>query len=147
MAATAKDYPRYQVGLGAGCRSPVGEARYIYQFIVWPDGEWFIEEAAPGATPDSVSPVQELQSGVSEPLSDTVSVELQCINTIADPNSTSTLLIGYIGGTSVGSILHDQPGLPNNGWVPLLIETSFGTPISVTYATFTVRTIPTSPTK
>jgi hypothetical protein len=128
-------YPSDGVTFGPACQTAT-ESLHVYQFVLGPDGVWFLEEADPGGT------VTDLYSGTVEPPSSTVTVELSCVSRPPTGGLTYTHLIGYVDGQPAVEYDAVQADLPSGGWVPGLVVSSYGTTVSATFTHLTVRNLP-----
>jgi hypothetical protein len=136
VEAVATAFPRTNVSMGVGCQSAAGiQPALVYQFVVYPNGQWYIEEARISGA------VETLTSGYTFPLATTATVQLTCVVTNMTSNKDTTQLVAYVNGTRVGSI-GDQIGPPViNEYIPILMVGSFGPEVHLAFSKVTVRSI------
>lgn len=136
VATTVDDYPADDVSMGAGCQSAYGiSPALVYQMVVYPDGQWYIEEArAPGG-------VQTLLSGGTSALGAAASVQLTCVMIATTSTTETTQLVGYVNGIRVGAIGDQTDQNRIGGYVPVLMLGTFGPTESATFTGITVRSI------
>jgi uncharacterized protein DUF4190 len=138
VTTTATSFPLTNISFGAGCQTnPIG-GLYVYQFIVYPNGDWYLEEAKPDHT------VSALQEGTVSPLSTAATVGLSCSSGSSVAGSTQTLLVGYLNGQAEVQLAVTQNALPPGGWMPVLLMDSYGPSVSVTFTSLSVRVLPTT---
>jgi uncharacterized protein DUF2510 len=136
VEAVATDFSSDQVSMGVGCQSGSGvQPPLAYQLVVYPDGQWYIEEARiPGA-------VEPLTSGDTSALGTTGTLQLTCAITNTTSDKETMQLVAYVNGTRVGSI-GDQIGRPFvGGYIPVLVLGSFGPKVHAAFTGITVRSI------
>lgn len=131
-------YALADVSMGSGCQSSATAPYYIYQFIVYPDDNWYLERADPD------NKVTILDEGTGDPSATIKKVTLTCLQVSQNGTTTDTQLTGYVNGTQEAQMDTDQKGLPSAGWLPILVIGSSGHPVSVTLTSFTVRDVPVS---
>jgi hypothetical protein len=136
VEAVVTDFSSDQVSLGVGCQSGSGvQPPLVYQLVVYPDGQWYIEEARiPGA-------VKTLDSGYTAALVATDTLQLTCAITSTASDKQTTQLVAYVNGTKVGAI-GDQIARPFvGGYIPVLVLGSFGSEVHAAFTGITVRSI------
>jgi hypothetical protein len=122
--------------MGTGCQSGSGiSPSLVYQLVVYPDGQWYIEEArVPG-------PVATLLSGRTTSLGPAASMQLTCVITATNADTQTTQLVGYVNGVQVGAIGDQIDGVDLGGYVPILVLGSFGPKVSAAFNHVTVRSV------
>jgi hypothetical protein len=136
VEAETTDFPSENVSMGVGCQSGSGvQPPLVHQLVVYPDGQWYIEEARiPGA-------VKTIASGNAPALGTTATLQLTCVITGTTSGEEITQLVAYINGTRVGAI-GDQIGRPFvDGYVPVLLLGSYGPKVHAAFNGFRVRSI------
>ncbi len=133
VEAGATGYPSTNVSIGVGCQSDAGVVPpLVYQLVVYPDGQWYVEEARlPGG-------VETLVSGTTSPLGASATVQLTCVLTNRNSGET-TQLVAYVNGEKVGAIGSQISGSGVSGFIPILVVGSFGPTVTVAYTSVTVR--------
>ncbi|HET6964574.1 MAG TPA: hypothetical protein VFH58_07345 [Acidimicrobiales bacterium] len=145
-------YPETSLSFGAACQSnpegngtsltalsslsPTGGS-FVYQFVVHPDGDWYLEK---GDLPTQQITI--VQEGTSSALHGRASIELLCNSDRPVGNDTKTVLLGYINGIPAVYDAELQAGLPPGGWTPVLLVGSAGPPVSATFTSMSVRVVP-----
>jgi hypothetical protein len=124
------------LSVGTGCQSSSGiSPALVYQMVVYPDGQWYIEEARiPGS-------VETLLSGQTTSLATAATVQLTCVITSTLSNTQTTQLVGYVNGFQVGAIGDEIDGTSVNGFIPILLLGSFGPKVSATFTDINVRSV------
>lgn len=135
VAATVKGYPDTNVSFGTGCQADPDTQLFVYQFIAYPNGEWYLEKVQPNRS------VATVERGTASPLPDNATVEIACTSAPAPGGATTTSLVGYINGQAEVQTSDTQTGLPAAGWIPVLLMDSYGSPVSVTYTSMSVRNL------
>lgn len=136
VATTVTSYPRSNVSFGTACQSNPSGQYYVYQFMVYPNGDWYLEAVQPNNS------ISELDEGTATPLGSTTSIVVSCISSPPAAGTTKTLLIGYINGHQTVEDQAQQADLPTGGWLPVLVLGSYGTTVSTTFTSFSVRSLP-----
>jgi hypothetical protein len=134
VEAAATAYPSDNISMGPGCQSDAGvNPPVVYQLAVYPDGQWYIEEARlPGG-------VQPLTSGTTAPLGSSATLQLTCAINDRTSSTETTELIAYVNGTKVGATASRINQTSITGFVPVLVVGSYGPQVSVTFTHVTVR--------
>jgi hypothetical protein len=136
VEASATGYPRGNVSIGTGCQSADGiSPAVVYQMVVYPDGQWYIEE---GRIPGSV---ETLLSGQAAALGAAASLQLTCVITTTNADAQTTQLVGYVNGIQVGAIGDQIDGVDIGGYRPMLVLGSFGPKVSAAFNHVTVRSV------
>jgi len=132
----ATGYPQDNVSVGAGCQSAGSlSPGLVYQIVVYPSGQWFIEEARlPGG-------VETLVSGEVPPLGPATSLQLSCVMTPSGSGVVTTQLMGSINGAEVGAIGDQVDQVDVGGYVPVLVLGTFGPKVTVAFTNVTVRSV------
>jgi hypothetical protein len=124
------------VSMGTGCQSAAGiDPALVYQLSVYPDGQWYIEEARLGGAVDV------LDAGSTAALGTTASVQLTCVMTDRTSDTEVTQLVAYVDGTKVGAIGRATRGRAISGYLPILLVGSLGPTVHVTFTGIVVRDI------
>lgn len=134
IRVTTAGYPESNLSMGAGCQSNDLSPPLVYQLSLFPDGQWFIEEARLGGS------VRELDSGGTTPLGPTATLQLTCVLTGPSGNQT-TEITAFVGGTEVGAIGDRIAGQAIEGFEPLLVTGSYGPSVKVAFTSVTVREV------
>lgn len=141
VEATVTGFPQENVSIGAGCQSAHGiSPGLVYQLVVYPDGQWYIEEARIGG-----SSVGTLVSGDIAPLGTTASLGLTCVITTTTSAAETTQLVGYVDGDKIGSIGDQLRQAHVGGYMPILVLGTFGPTASAAFTNITVRSLSLSP--
>lgn len=134
--AATTDFSGSNVSMGVGCQSASGiDPALVYQLSVYPDGEWYIEEARLGGGIDV------LDAGTTEALGNTATEQLTCVMTEASSDAEVTQLVAYVGGTKVAAIGHEIRNDAISGFIPILLVGSFGPTVHVSFNGLIVRNI------
>ena len=136
VEASATSYPVGNVSMGTGCQSASGVSpALVYQMVVYPDGQWYIEEARiPGS-------VQTLLAGRTAALGSAASMQLTCVITTTNADAQTTQLVGYVNGAQVGAVGDQINRVDVGGYVPILVLGSFGPKVSAAFNHVTVRSV------
>ena len=136
VEAGVTDFSSDSVSMGVGCQSGSGvEPPLAYQLVVYPDGQWYIEEARiPGA-------VKTLASGYTSALGTTGTLQLTCVITATTAETETTQLVAYVNGSRVGAIGDQIARTFVGGYVPVLVVGSFGPRVHAAFNAMTVRSI------
>jgi hypothetical protein len=136
VETSATGYPAGNVSIGTGCQSAGGiSPALVYQMVVYPDGQWYIEE---GRIPGRV---EALLSGKTSPLGITASTQLTCVITTTNADAQTTQLVGYVNGVQVGAVGDQIEGVNVDGYVPILELGSFGPRVSAAFTHVIVRSL------
>ena len=134
VETSVTDYPRDDISFGAGCQSTAGlDPALVFQVMVYPDGQWYLEEARiPGS-------VTILRSGNTARLGTSASVQLTCV--IADPGAPAPTvqLVGFVNGVQVGAVGRSVGQVHVGDIMPILVLGTLGPTVSATFTHMTVR--------
>jgi hypothetical protein len=135
VEAATSDFSPDNVSMGVGCQSAAGvQPSLVYQLLVYPNGQWYIEEARLSGS------VQTLTSGSTSALGAAGTLQLTCVITDTTSHKDVTQLVAYVDGSRVGAI-GDQIGTSVGGYVPLLLVGSFGPRVHAAFNGIRVRSI------
>jgi len=130
------DFSSDNVSMGVGCQSGLGvQPPLVYQLVVYPNGQWYIEEARiPGA-------VETIASGYTSALGSTATLQLTCVITDTTSDKEITQLVAYVNGTSVGAIGDQIVRTFVGGYIPILLVGSYGPKVHAAFNGISVRSI------
>ena len=121
-------------GVGVSCDQGKGKAALLYEFMVYPGKEWFIEEVRGSIGSDP--PTTVLKHGHTSVKHGKISVTGACTTSA---NGSSTVATLFINGAKVGQVTSKRKP-PADGWLAGIDVASLGTkPQTVAIETVTVR--------
>jgi len=133
VAVGATTYPTTGVSVGAGCQSDGLTPPLVYQMVVYPAGNWYLEE---GRVPGSI---KTLRTGTTTALGSSATIEITCVVTSSSSSGQTTQIVGFVNGQQVVAA-GNRIGQPFvSGYIPVLMVGTYGTQKST--ATFTGITV------
>jgi hypothetical protein len=136
VQAGATDFSPDDLSMGVGCQSESGiSPPLVYQLVVYPDGDWWLEEGRVGGE------VETLRSGSSPTLGNTATFQLTCVVTRASSDSQVTQLVGYVNDTQLVAVGDRIANLSIGGYIPVLVVGSFGPHVHTAFDGISVRSI------